>query len=295
MNISIMDVGPRDGLQNEKTTLSAATKQQLIEKLVDAGIKRVEAGSFVSPKWVPQMANSEEVFGLITRQPDVEYSALVPNMRGFESALVSKVDRISVFTAASEAFCQKNINCSIEESIDRFQEVMRAAREARIPVRGYVSCIAGCPYQGTVPYADVVNVAEKLLNAGCDEISLGDTTGVGTPHQVKSTVREVLKVVPASQLGVHFHDTYGQALANTYATMELGITIIDASVAGLGGCPYAKGASGNLATEDLIYMLEGMGVKTGVDLEKLIAAGNWICDHLGIESRSNVARALSQR
>lgn len=294
MNISIMDVGPRDGLQNEKMPLTASIKAQLVDKLAEAGIKRIEAGSFVSPKWVPQMANSDQVMQLIHRHEGVEYSALVPNMRGFELAMAGKVDRISVFTAASEAFCQKNINCTIEESIARFKPVMEAAKISGIPVRGYVSCIAGCPYQGTVHSSEVALVSEKLLEAGCDEISLGDTTGVGTPHQVKSTLREVLKSIPTSRLGVHFHDTYGQALANTYASLELGIGIIDSSVAGLGGCPYAKGASGNLSTEDLVYMLNGLGVKTGIQLDKLIEAGNWICSQLGIVSRSKVAAAKAK-
>ncbi len=291
--VKIVEVGPRDGLQNETAIVPTAVKVELIDRLSAAGLPVVEAGSFVSPKWVPQMADTPEVLARINRRPGVAYPVLVPNMKGLEGALAAGVEEIAVFGAASEAFSHKNINCSIAESLERFAPVVAAARDKGLRVRGYVSCVLGCPYQGAVPAESVAAVAERLFALGCYEISLGDTIGTGTPAKAQAMVDAVAARLPVDRLAAHFHDTYGQALANLYAVMERGVAVIDASVAGLGGCPYAKGASGNVATEDVLYMLDGMGVETGVALDALLAAGGFICGRLGREPASKVARALA--
>lgn len=290
-SVRIVEVGPRDGLQNEASQVSAAIKAGLVDRLAAAGFQHIETGSFVSPKWIPQMADSAEVFAGITRLPGVRYAALTPNMQGYERAIAAGADEVAVFAAASEAFSQKNINCSIKESIQRFTEVCQAARKADIPVRGYVSCAMGCPYQGEVAADDVAMAVRELLTLGCYEVSIGDTIGVGTPRQVQQVLRRCLQETTATQLAMHFHDTYGQALANILAGLELGVATIDSSVAGLGGCPYAKGASGNVASEDVVYMLHGMGIKTGVDLDRLIDTSHWICQHLERHNQSKVALA----
>ncbi len=288
--VNIVEVGPRDGLQNEVAVPTAA-KVELINALSKTGLRYIESASFVSPKWVPQMADSSEIMQQIDRQNGITYSALTPNLKGLENALAVNTDEVAVFGAASEQFSQRNINCSIDESLERFRPVIEQARAANIRVRGYVSCVLGCPYQGEVPLADVTRVARQLIEMGCYEVSLGDTIGVGTPLQAARMVKAVLEVVPAHQLALHFHNTYGQALANILACLELGVNTIDSAVAGLGGCPYAKGASGNVATEDVVYMLNGMGIDTGVDLDALIRAGADICHHLGHGPRSQVALA----
>jgi hydroxymethylglutaryl-CoA lyase len=293
--VRIVEVGPRDGLQNEPKTVPAAVKIELVERLADAGLPAIEAGAFVSPKWVPQMADSAEVLKGIRRRPGVSYPVLVPNMKGLEAALGARVDEIAVFGAASETFSQKNINCSIAESLARFEPVAEAAAAKGIRVRGYISCAAGCPYEGEVRPAVVAEVAERLLAMGCYEISLGDTIGVGTPGRIQAMVGAVAARVPLERLAVHLHDTYGQALANIFAALELGVATVDSSVAGLGGCPYAKGASGNVATEDVVYMLDGLGIETGVSLEKVFRAGAFICGHLGREPSSKAARALAAK
>ena len=290
--VKIVEVGPRDGLQNEQAVTTEA-KVALVNALSDAGFQTIEAASFVSPKWVPQMADSGDVLAQIQRKPGVTYSALTPNLKGFELAMAAGADEVAVFGAASEAFSQKNINCSIEESLARFAPVMQAAKAQGIRVRGYVSCVLGCPYQGEVPVSEVVRVAKQLHAMGCYEISLGDTIGVGTPLQAQRMLAAVAEEVPMQQLALHFHNTYGQALANIAACLPLGVSVIDSAVAGLGGCPYAKGASGNVASEDVLYMLEGMGIHTGVDLAKTITAGNAICAALGTKPRSNVSIARS--
>ncbi|TVL62794.1 hydroxymethylglutaryl-CoA lyase [Shewanella algae] len=289
--VSLFEVGPRDGLQNE-TSVSTQAKIALIEALADAGVKRIEAASFVSPKWVPQMADSGEVLRGISRRAGVCYSALTPNLKGLELALDAGADEVAVFAAASEGFSQKNINCSIEESIARFEPLLSRANEQGIRVRGYVSCVLGCPYDGEIAPAEVARVADILHQLGCYEISLGDTIGVGTPLKARKMVETVAERVPVERLALHFHDTYGQALANILACLETGVSVIDTSVAGLGGCPYAKGASGNLASEDLVYMLHGMGIDTGIDLNKLARAGRQISQQLGRQTGSKVARAL---
>ncbi|RUO21934.1 hydroxymethylglutaryl-CoA lyase [Aliidiomarina haloalkalitolerans] len=289
-HVRIVEVGPRDGLQNEKAVTTAA-KVALINALSASGLRTIEAGSFVSPKWVPQMADSADVMTQIQRASGVTYSALTPNLKGFELAMAARADEVAVFGAASEAFSQKNINCSIDESLERFAPVMAAAKAANIRVRGYVSCVLGCPYQGEVPLTDVVRVAKALYDMGCYEISLGDTIGVGTPLQAQRMLAAVADVVPIDKLALHFHNTYGQALANLAMCLPLGVSVIDSAVAGLGGCPYAKGASGNVATEDVLYMLNGMGIRTGVDLEQIIDAGQVICAELGTQPRSNVSVA----
>ncbi|WP_338592691.1 hydroxymethylglutaryl-CoA lyase [Shewanella khirikhana] len=291
-HISLFEVGPRDGLQNEKQ-VSTADKILLVESLAAADVKRIEAASFVSPKWVPQMADSGEVLKGISRVAGVRYSALTPNLKGLELALDANASEVAVFAAASEGFSQKNINCSIEESIERFIPLIEKAKEHNLPVRGYVSCVLGCPYDGEIAVSEVARVSEILYKLGCYEISLGDTIGVGTPVKARKMVEAVAAKVPADKLALHFHDTYGQALANILACLESGIRTVDTSVAGLGGCPYAKGASGNLASEDLVYMLHGMGIDTGIDLGKLIEAGNRISAALGRQNGSKVARALS--
>lgn len=289
--VSLFEVGPRDGLQNE-TSVSTQAKIALIEALADAGVKRIEAASFVSPKWVPQMADSGEVLRGISRRAGVCYSALTPNLKGLELALDAGADEVAVFAAASEGFSQKNINCSIEESIARFEPLLSRAKEQGIRVRGYVSCVLGCPYDGEIAPAEVARVADILHQLGCYEISLGDTIGVGTPLKARKMLETVAERVPVERLALHFHDTYGQALANILACLEAGVSVIDTSVAGLGGCPYAKGASGNLASEDLVYMLHGMGIDTGIDLNKLAQAGRQISQQLGRQTGSKVARAL---
>lgn len=293
--VRIVEVGPRDGLQNEAKPVSVAARVALIEQLAGAGIRAIESGSFVSPKWVPQMASSDEVFAGINRKAGVTYSALTPNLKGFEGALAAGVDEVAVFAAASEAFSQKNINCSIDESLARFEPVMAAAQEAGIAVRGYVSCVVGCPYAGEVSPAAVLGVTDKLLAMGCYEVSLGDTTGVGTPGSVRRLLDALVPALGHQRLALHLHDTYGQALANISAGLDYGIGVIDSAVAGLGGCPYAKGASGNVATEDVVYMLNGMGIETGIDLDALVATGHWICDQLERDNQSRVGRALSAK
>lgn len=292
--VRIVEVGPRDGLQNEKQPIPTLAKIQLIENLVDAGLDYIEAGSFVNPKWVPQMADSGEVFSGITRNPGVTYAALTPNLQGFERAIAVNANEVAIFAAASEAFSQKNINCSIAESIQRFEALITAARANNIPVRGYISCVLGCPYSGAVDAKKVASIANDLLAMGCYEISLGDTIGVGTAGQVKKLVETIALDIPIQKIAAHMHDTYGQALANIYAALEMGVSVIDSSVAGLGGCPYAVGATGNVATEDVVYLLNGLGIEHGVDLDKLILAGNTISSMLGKPTNSKVAKAMSK-
>ncbi|WP_039917297.1 hydroxymethylglutaryl-CoA lyase [Cellvibrio mixtus] len=291
--VRIVEVGPRDGLQNEKQAIPTYAKIALIENLVDAGLNYIEAGSFVNPKWVPQMADSSEVFSGIQRKPGVTYAALTPNLQGYERAIAAGANEVAIFAAASEAFSQKNINCSIKESIARFETLITSAKQQNIPVRGYISCIAGCPYEGNVDAATVAGIANDLLALGCYEVSLGDTIGVGTAGQIKQLIEILARTIPIEKFAVHMHDTYGQALANIYAALELGISVVDSSVAGLGGCPYAVGATGNVATEDVVYLLNGLGIEHGVDLEKLIYAGNTISTILGKPTNSRVARAMS--
>lgn len=290
--VTIVEVGPRDGLQNEAGQIACSDKIELIHALTNAGLTRIEAGAFVNPKWVPQMADSEAVFNGLTRRPGVSYSALTPNRKGFERALAAGADEVAIFAAASEAFSQKNLNCSIDQSLQRFTEVAQAAAEAGIPVRGYISCVLGCPYSGRVEPALCVEIAQALLEMGCFEISLGDTIGVGTAASTQTLLEAMLSAVGPARLAVHMHDTYGQALANVYRALEMGIGVIDTSVAGLGGCPYAQGASGNLATEDVIYLLNGLGIEHGVDLNRVVQAGDRICRKLGIANHSRTAQAL---
>jgi hydroxymethylglutaryl-CoA lyase len=290
--VKLVEVGPRDGLQNEKQFVSTAIKVELINQLSAAGFPNVEAASFVSPKWVPQMADSSEVMEAIRRCPGTIYSALTPNMKGLEAALAARVDEVVIFGAASEAFSQKNINCSIAESIERFRPVARAAKDSGLRVRGAISCAFGCPYQGDVPVASVVSVAQMLDELGCDEIDVADTIGVGTAAQVGTVFDAVAQVIERSRLSGHFHDTYGQALANILAALQAGITIFHASVAGLGGCPYAKGATGNVATEDVLYLLDGLGIETGVDLSAVVAAGDFISNAIGRPNGSRAGKAL---
>jgi hydroxymethylglutaryl-CoA lyase len=289
--VTIVDVGPRDGLQAEPEVVTTATKIELINRLSEAGVPSVEAGAFVSPKWVPQMADSTEVLAGIHRHLGTCYPVLVPNEKGLKRAVASDVKEIAIFGAASETFSQKNINCSIEESIERFRPVAAAAHAAGIHVRGYISCVLGCPYEGDVSVASVVRVARALDEMGCYEVSLGDTIGVGTPSRARDLVAAVSKVVPVERQALHFHDTYGQALANILACLEVGVATVDTAVAGLGGCPYAPGASGNVASEDVVYMLDGMGIETGIDLGALVDAGVFISTALGREPKSKVAQA----
>ncbi|HVI88788.1 MAG TPA: hydroxymethylglutaryl-CoA lyase [Dongiaceae bacterium] len=290
--VKVVEVGPRDGLQNEAKRVPVAVRVALVDALTAAGLPVIEIGAFVSPKWVPQMADSDVVLRSIERRPGRQYPVLVPNLQGYEAARSAGAQEISIFAAASEAFSQRNINCSIAESLDRFRPVANAARIAGLTLRGYISCVLGCPYQGAVPVADVVRVARDLVAMGCSEISLGDTIGVGTASQAREVVAAVAREIGLAKVAVHFHDTYGQALANVIACLDLGVRVVDASVAGLGGCPYAKGATGNLATEDLVYMLNGLGLKTGIDLDDLIAAGEGICSYLGKPPASRAARAI---
>uniref|UniRef100_A0A7C2BB73 hydroxymethylglutaryl-CoA lyase n=1 Tax=Pseudomonas graminis TaxID=158627 RepID=A0A7C2BB73_9PSED len=289
--VRLVEVGPRDGLQNESRPVSVSDKLQLVHDLADAGVSYIEAGSFVSPKWVPQMAGSAELFAGIQRKDGVTYAALAPNLRGFEDALAAGVKEIAVFAAASESFSQRNINCSISESLDRFLPIMEAARLHGISVRGYVSCVLGCPYEGDIAPKQVSAVANELYAMGCYEVSLGDTIGTGTPGATRTLFDVVAGQIPRGKLAGHFHDTYGQALANIYASLLEGIQVFDSSVAGLGGCPYAKGATGNVASEDVVYLLNGLGIDTGIDLDKLIAAGQRISDILGRANGSRVAKA----
>ncbi|PPV34939.1 hydroxymethylglutaryl-CoA lyase [Ectopseudomonas oleovorans] len=294
-SVRLVEVGPRDGLQNEKQPISVADKVRLVDDLTAAGLSYIEVGSFVSPKWVPQMAGSAEVFAGIQRQPRVTYAALTPNLKGLEAALEAKVEEVAVFAAASEAFSQKNINCPIADSLQRFVPLMEAAKAADVRVRGYVSCVLGCPYDGEIAPEQVASVARELYAMGCYEVSLGDTIGTGTAGKTRSMLEVVGRDIPRDRLAGHFHDTYGQALANIYASLLEGINVFDSSVAGLGGCPYAKGATGNVATEDVLYLLQGLCIETGVDMDKLIAAGQRICEVLGKANGSRVARARLSR
>ncbi|KAF1032215.1 MAG: 3-hydroxy-3-isohexenylglutaryl-CoA/hydroxy-methylglutaryl-CoA lyase [Pseudomonas sp.] len=292
-HVRLVEVGPRDGLQNEAQPISVADKVRLVNALTAAGLGYIEVGSFVSPKWVPQMAGSAEVFAQIQRKPGVTYGALAPNMRGFEDALAAGVKEVAVFAAASEAFSQRNINCSISESLERFVPIMEAARQQGVTVRGYVSCVLGCPYEGNVAPEQVAAVARELYAMGCYEVSLGDTIGTGSAGATRRLFEVVGAQVPRDKLAGHFHDTYGQAVGNIYASLLEGIQVFDSSIAGLGGCPYAKGASGNVATEDVLYLLDGLGIETGIDMEHLILAGQQICTVLGRPTGSRVAKARS--
>ena len=294
-HVAIVEVGPRDGLQNEPQAVSIETKVALIERLAAAGLKTVEAGAFVSPKWVPQMAASDEVLAKIERKAGVSYPVLTPNMKGYEGAKAGKADTIAVFGAASESFSKKNINASIAESLERFRPVVEAAKADGVRVRGYVSCVLGCPYESEIPVSNVVRVAKALYEMGCYEISLGDTIGVGTAGETRAMIRAVAGDIPVSALAGHFHDTYGQAVANVYAALEEGVRVFDSSVSGLGGCPYAPGASGNVATEDIVYMLEGSGFETGVDLDALTEISLWISDALGRRPGSKVTLARAAK
>jgi isopropylmalate/homocitrate/citramalate synthase len=294
-SVKLVEVGPRDGLQNEPASLPTATKVELIDRLSKTGLKVIEAGSFVSPKSVPQMADTAEVLARIRWAPGVSYPVLVPNLKGFEAARAAGAKEVAVFTAASESFVQKNIHSSIAESLERFGAIAAAAGAAGIRVRGYISCVLGCPYEGAVPVERVADIAARLLQMGCYEISLGDTIGVGTPVKTQAMLAAVVDRAPVPKLAVHFHDTYGQALANILAALEMGIAIIDSSVAGLGGCPYAPGASGNVASEDVLYMLDGMGVETGIDIKTLAEAGRFITRALGREPASKANMALGRR
>ena len=293
--VKIVEVGPRDGLQNERGEVATAVKVELIERLADAGLQSVEATAFVSPKWIPQMADHTEVLERIRRKPGVSYPVLTPNLKGFEAARAAGATEVAIFGAASETFSKKNINCSIAESLDRFRPVVDAAKATHVKVRGYVSCVLGCPYEGEIKPERVADVASALYEMGCYEVSLGDTIGTGTPGKTKAMIEACAKRLPIEKLAGHYHDTYGQALANIYASLEMGVATFDASVAGLGGCPYAAGASGNVATEDVVYMLNGLGVRTGVDLDQLVDIGRWICGILGREPSSKVNKAYKKR
>ncbi|XP_055818134.1 hydroxymethylglutaryl-CoA lyase, mitochondrial-like isoform X3 [Solanum dulcamara] len=292
--VKIVEVSPRDGLQNEKTIIPTEVKVELIKLLVSSGLPVVEATSFVSPKWVPQLADGKDVIEAVRNLTGVRLPVLTPNLKGFEAAVAAGAKEVAIFAAASESFSRSNINCSIEDSLARYRDVALAAKNHSIPVRGYISCVVGCPIEGAVSPSKVAYVAKELVDMGCFEISLGDTIGVGTPGTVIPMLDAVTQVVPVERLAVHFHDTYGQALSNILVSLQMGISIVDSSVSGLGGCPYAKGASGNVATEDVIYMLNGLGVKTNVDLRKLLLAGDFICKHLGRPSGSKAAIALSR-
>jgi hydroxymethylglutaryl-CoA lyase len=293
--VALVEVGARDGLQNEKSPVSTDVRVALCDRLSDAGFPNVEAGAFVSPKWVPQMADSAELMRRIRRRSGVTYSVLTPNMQGFAAALEAKADEVVIFSAASEAFAHRNINCSIAESIARYEPVARAAEDARIRLRGSISCSLGCPYQGEVTPAAVAEVVQRLADLGCDMIDIGDTIGTGTPRRTQAVFEAALRVVPIGRLAGHFHDTYGMAVANVYASLEVGVSTFHASVAGLGGCPFAKGATGNVATEDLLYLFEGLGIETGVDLGKVVAIGDWISSQIGRKSASRAGSALAAK
>lgn len=289
--VTLVEVGPRDGLQNEKGQISAADKCTLIDRLGAAGLPVIEAGAFVSPKWVPQMADTAQVLAGLTRRPGVRYPVLVPNDKGYAAARAANVDEIAVFAAASETFSQKNINCSIAESLERFAPVMAAAKADGVKVRGYVSCVAGCPYEGAIAHKAVIHVTRALLEMGCFEVSLGDTIGVGTPARIRALLKDIKAELPVAKLAAHFHDTYGQAVANLTVALDEGIRTFDSSVGGLGGCPYAPGAGGNVATEDVVYMLNGAGVDTGVNLDEVVKIAWWVSHQLGREPVSKVAKA----
>lgn len=289
--VKLVEVGPRDGLQNEKKILNTTVKVEFINRLSDCGYKTIEVTSFVSPKWIPQMADHREVFQAIKKKAGISYPVLVPNEQGLMAALEVGVKEIAIFTAASETFTKKNINCTIEESFERFAPIMAIAKKENINVRGYVSCVLGCPYEGEIKPQAVANVAKRLFEIGCYEVSLGDTIGVGTPLKTQNMIDAVAKHVPIKHLAGHFHDTYGQALANIFAALQLGISVFDSSIAGLGGCPYARGATGNVATEDVLYLLNGLNIETGINLEKLIAVDNFICKELARPTRSKVVAA----
>lgn len=291
--VRVVEVGPRDGLQNEPQSVPTAVKIELIDRLTDAGLPAIEATAFVSPKWVPQMADNAEVMAGIRRKAGTSYPVLVPNIKGFEAALAAGVEEVAVFAAATEAFSMKNINCSIDESLERFRPVTEAAQKSGIRVRGYLSCVLGCPYEGDVSADAVAVTAEKLWQMGCYEVSLSDTIGTGTPRKTEAMIEAALKRVPVTALAAHYHDTYGQALANIHASLECSVSVFDSSIAGLGGCPYAKGATGNVATEDVLYMLNGMGIETGIDIDKLIDAAEFICGVLGRPTNSRAGRALA--
>ncbi|HJR73879.1 MAG TPA: hydroxymethylglutaryl-CoA lyase [Luteimonas sp.] len=292
-SVRIVEVGPRDGLQNEKAMIATADKIELIDRLSATGLRTIEATSFVSPKWIPQLADAAEVFAGIDRKPGIAYPVLVPNEQGYDRARAVGAEEVAVFTAASEAFNRKNINASIDESIERFRPVLERAANDGVRVRGYVSTVLGCPYQGEVPVSDVVRVAKRLHDLGCYEISLGDTIGVGTPQKARAMLKAVAAEVPMAALAIHFHDTYGQALANILACLEEGVAVVDAAVGGTGGCPYAKGASGNVSSEDVAYMLRGLGIETGIDLDRLAETGRWLAALLGRETGSKVGKALA--
>ncbi len=290
--VKIVEVGPRDGLQNEKEVVPTETKVELINRLAEAGLSMIEATSFVSPKWVPQMGDNSAVMGAIRRRPGVTYSVLTPNLQGFDGAVQAQADEVAIFGAASEAFSQKNINCSIAESLKRFEPVVSAASALEIPVRGYVSCVVGCPYAGTVDPQKTAEIAKILFDMGCYEVSLGDTIGVGNPDSIRRMIEACARVVPIEKLAGHYHDTYGMAIANVHASLEMGMATFDASIAGLGGCPYAKGATGNVATEDVVYLLHGLGIETGIDLAKLAAVGDWISSTINRPNGAKAGRAL---
>jgi hydroxymethylglutaryl-CoA lyase len=293
--VRIVEMGPRDGLQNEPGTVPTAVKLELIDRLGEAGLSAIEATAFVSPKWIPQMADHTEVLESIRRRPGVSYPVLTPNLKGFEAALAAGATEVAIFGAASESFSKKNINCSIAESLERFRPVAEAAAKHNVRVRGYVSCVVGCPYEGDIAPAKVAEVSKALYEMGCYEVSLGDTIGVGTPRKTQAMIEAVSRVVPVEKLAGHYHDTFGQSLANIYASLELGVATFDSSVAGLGGCPYAAGASGNVATEDVLYMLQGLGIETGVDLDRVAATGEWICAILKREPGSKAGRAIAAK
>ena len=293
--VRIVEMGPRDGLQNEASVVPTAVKLELIHRLADAGLPAVESTAFVSPKWIPQMADHTEVLEGIRRKPGVSYPVLTPNLKGFQAALAAGATEVAIFGAASEAFSKKNINCSIAESLERFRPVAQAAAKANVKVRGYVSCVLGCPYEGDVAPGKVAQVSKALYEMGCYEVSLGDSIGTGTPAKTQAVIEAVARAVPIGKLAGHYHDTYGQALANIYASLETGVATFDSSVAGLGGCPYAAGASGNVATEDVLYMLQGLGIETGVDLNSIVETGEWICAILKREPGSKAGRAIAAK
>jgi len=293
--VTLVEVGPRDGLQNEPESVATQVKVELIERLVQAGIRKIEAAAFVSPRWVPQMADGAEVLGRVPRQAGTVYAALVPNLKGFEAALAARADEVVVFSAASETFCRKNINCSIAESIERFAPVCQAAHRAGIAVRGSISCSLGCPYEGSVKPEAVARVAQRMKDIGVHTIGVADTIGVGTPRATRSVFEAVLAVYPLADVSGHFHDTYGQALANVYACLQMGVSTFDASVAGLGGCPFARGATGNVATEDVLYLLNGLQIETGIDLSRVVQTGQWISGLLGRKAATRAGNAISAR